>query len=189
MSNNSMSTSSTSNNKMSNNEAKTRQTTTSQSIQRAPADILYKEELAAIIESEAADEQASGKPRRPIPAGWQMSMLGVRDFILGQARLGIAPKLVCPPSLIERALVTLASQRALLLIGEPGTAKSMLSELLAAAISGNSTLTVQGSAATSEDQIRYGWNYGLLLNEGPSMKALVPSPIMRGMLEGKIVRF
>lgn len=189
MSNNSMSTSSTSNNSMSNNEAITRQTTTSQSIQRAPADILYKEELAAIIESEAADEQASGKPRRPIPAGWQMSMLGVRDFILGHARLGIAPKLVCPPSLIERALVTLASQRALLLIGEPGTAKSMLSELLAAAISGNSTLTVQGSAATSEDQIRYGWNYGLLLNEGPSMKALVPSPIMRGMLEGKIVRF
>lgn len=156
--------------------------------QRPPAEYRYQDELATIIASErrATDKE---KPFRPIPAGWQMSMLGVRDFILGNTELGIEPKLVCPPSLIERALVTLASQRALLLIGEPGTAKSMLSELLAAAISGNSTLTVQGSAATSEDQIRYGWNYGLLLNEGPNLKAMVASPIMRGMTEGKIVRF
>ena len=156
--------------------------------QRPPAEYRYQDELATIIASEH-DATDKNKPHRPIPAGWQMSMLGVRDFILGNTKLGIEPKLVCPPSLIERALVTLASQRALLLIGEPGTAKSMLSELLAAAISGNSTLTVQGSAATSEDQIRYGWNYGLLLNEGPSLNAIVASPIMRGMTEGKIVRF
>lgn len=157
-------------------------------LQHPPAEYRYQDELATIIASECRDTNKD-KPHRPIPAGWQMSMLGVRDFILGNASLGIEPKLVCPPSLIERALVTLASKRALLLIGEPGTAKSMLSELLAAAISGTATLTVQGSAATSEDQIRYGWNYGLLLNEGPSMKALVPSPVMRGMIEGKIVRF
>jgi MoxR-like ATPase len=62
--------------------------------------------------------------------------------------------MVCAPSLIERSMVTLASNRALLLVGEPGTAKSLLSELLAAAISGNSTLTIQGSAATTEDQIK-----------------------------------
>jgi MoxR-like ATPase len=91
--------------------------------------------------------------------------------------------------LIERALVTLASNRALLLVGEPGTAKSLLSELLAAAISGTSTLTVQGSAATTEDQIKYGWNYALLLNEGPSPRALVPSPLYRGMQDGRVVRF
>jgi MoxR-like ATPase len=96
---------------------------------------------------------------------------------------------VCAPSLIERAMVTLASQRALLLVGEPGTAKSLLSELLAAAICGTSMLTVQGSAATTEDQIKYGWNYALLLNEGPSDKALVPSPLMRAMREGRIARF
>jgi MoxR-like ATPase len=49
-------------------------------------------------------------------------------------------------ALVDRAIVTLMSQRGLLLVGEPGTAKSMLSELLAAAVSGDSTLTVQGSA-------------------------------------------
>jgi len=45
-------------------------------------------------------------------------------------------------------VVTLAGERGLLLVGEPGTAKSMLSELLAAAIAGDSSLTVQGTAGT-----------------------------------------
>ncbi len=83
----------------------------------------------------------------------------------------------------------MASDRGLLLIGEPGTAKSWLSEHLAAAISGSSLLTVQGSAGLTEDQITYGWNYALLLAEGPSQKALVPGPLLRGMREGCVVRF
>jgi MoxR-like ATPase len=86
-------------------------------------------------------------------------------------------------------MVALATNRGLLLVGEPGTAKSLLSELLAAAISGRSTLTVQGSAATSEDHIKYTWNYALLLAEGPTQRSLVPSPLYVGMNEGKIVRF
>ncbi|WP_230659597.1 AAA family ATPase [Psychrobacter sp. I-STPA10] len=159
---------------------------TAQQQQRPPAEVRYANELQRLQEYDQTQQKTQP---RPTPQGWQMSMLAVRDFILGNASLDIEKKLVCPASMIERILVTLASQRALLLIGEPGTAKSMLSELLATAISGNSTLTVQGSAATSEDQIRYGWNYGLLLNEGPSTKALVASPVMRAMQEGKIVRF
>lgn len=150
--------------------------------QRPPAEIKYADELALLKKRDKA----------PKPAGWQLSMLAVREFILGNSKKGegdITTKLMCPPSMIERALVTLASQRALLLIGEPGTAKSMLSELLTAAVSGDSTLTVQGSAATSEDQIRYSWNYGMLLNDGPSPEALVPSPVMRGMQLGQLVRF
>ena len=86
-------------------------------------------------------------------------------------------------------LVTLATGRGLMLVGEPGTAKSMLSELLATAISGVSTLTIQGGASITEDQIKYSWNYALLINEGPSPKALVPAPLYHGMLDGKIVRF
>ena len=62
-----------------------------------------------------------------------------------------------------------------MLIGEPGTAKSYLSELLAAAISRDSTLTIQGSAGTTEDNIKYSWNYALLLAEGPSEASLVPA--------------
>src|SRR5262249_33800287 len=92
-------------------------------------------------------------------------------------------------ALVDRCIVTLMSNRGLLLVGEPGTAKSMLSELLAAAISGNSTLTIQGTAGTTEDQIKYSWNYALLLAEGPSVRALVPAPLYTGMQRGALVRF
>jgi MoxR-like ATPase len=65
----------------------------------------------------------------------------------------------------------------------------MLSELLAAAVSGISTNTIQGSAGTTEDQIKYSWNYALLLNEGPTLRALVPAPLYVGMRDGILVRF
>ena len=146
--------------------------------QRPPAERLYADELA----------QLKRDDRGPVPPGWQLSMPAVLKFIAGDGG-ALRPKIVCAPSLIERAMVTLASNRALLLVGEPGTAKSLLSELLAAAVSGTSTLTIQGSAATTEDQIKYGWNYALLLNDGPSPRALVPSPLYRAMQEGRIVRF
>ncbi|TAG25650.1 MAG: hypothetical protein EAZ37_12100 [Burkholderiales bacterium] len=145
--------------------------------QRPPAEQLYADELARLKKSD----------RDPKPPGWQLSMKAVRRFIMGDK--DIRTKIVCAPSLIERAMVTLASNRALLLVGEPGTAKSLLSELLASAICGSSLLTIQGSAATTEDQIKYGWNYALLLAEGPSPRALVPSALYRAMQEGRIVRF
>lgn len=92
-------------------------------------------------------------------------------------------------AMIDRCIVTLMSNRGLLLVGEPGTAKSMLSELLAAAISGTSAHTIQGTAGTTEDQIKYSWNYALLLAEGPTPKALVPAPLFHGISRGEIVRF
>src|SRR5262249_31563484 len=101
----------------------------------------------------------------------------------------IARKFHGDDPLVERAVVGLASNRALLLVGEPGTAKSMLSELLAAAISGTSLNVVQGTAATTEDQIRYSWNYALLLAEGPTPRALVPSPLFVAMKQGILARF
>ncbi len=146
-------------------------------VQRPPAEALYAEELALLARED----------KGPVPPGWRLSMKAVLRFISGGQ--GVRRKVVCSASLLERALVTLASNRALLLLGEPGTAKSLLSELLAAAVCGSSTLTIQGSAATTEDQIKYGWNYALLLNEGPSPRALVPSPLYRAMQEGRIVRF
>lgn len=145
--------------------------------QRPPAELLYADELAQLAKHDSG----------PVPPGWRLSMKAVMRFIGGAP--GIRRKIVCAPSLLERAMVTLASNRALLLVGEPGTAKSLLSELLAAAISGTSTLTIQGSAATTEDQIKYGWNYALLLNDGPSPRALVPSPLYRALRDGRIVRF
>ncbi|WP_152048760.1 ATP-binding protein [Aureimonas psammosilenae] len=146
-------------------------------LQRPPAEIAHAAELAALRAND----------RSPRPPGWALSLPAAKRFILGEP--GRAPKLVCSPSLVERALVTLVTSRALLLIGEPGTAKSLLSELLAAAVGGSSTLTIQGGASLTEDQIKYGWNYALLVAEGPSPRALVPAPLHVGMREGRIVRF
>ncbi|MFZ9737059.1 MAG: ATP-binding protein [Prochlorotrichaceae cyanobacterium] len=143
-------------------------------------EVLYRDELVRLAQ---LDTQA------PRPQGWQLTPSAVLTFILGDEALGISPKFVGSCRFLERCIVALATNRGLMLIGEPGTAKSYLSELLAAAISGDSTLTIQGSAGTSEDQIRYSWNYALLLAEGPSERSLVPAPLYRGMQGGKIVRF
>jgi len=148
--------------------------------QRPPAEFQYADQLAQLKAND------TGNPR---PPGWQLSLMAARSFILGDAALGIAPKIVAPVASIERMLVTLATGRGLMLVGEPGTAKSLLSELLAAAISGVSTLTIQGGASLTEDQIKYGWNYALLINEGPSPRALVPAPLYQGMQAGQVVRF
>jgi MoxR-like ATPase len=82
----------------------------------------------------------------------------------------------------------LATDRALLLLGVPGTAKSWVSEHLAAAISGDSTLLIQGTSGTAEEAIRYGWNYARLIAEGPTPQALVPSPVMVAMERGALAR-
>lgn len=149
-----------------------------QELQRPSAEILYADELARLT------EQDQGTPR---PAGWRLSPQAVLRFVLGGN--GITSKFVGQRSFIERCIVALATNRGLMLIGEPGTAKSYLSELLAAAISGDSTLTIQGSAGTTEDNIKYSWNYALLLAEGPNEHSLVPAPLYYGMRDGKIVRF
>ena len=149
-------------------------------LQRPSAEVLYAAELAKLVESDAS------KPR---PPGWKMSPQSVLKFILGDEKVGISTKFVGRRSMLERCVVALATNRGLMMIGEPGTAKSWLSELLAAAISGDSTLTIQGSAGTTEDSIKYSWNYALLLAEGPGERSLVPAPLHRGMTEGKVVRY
>jgi len=120
--------------------------------------------------------------------GHALSLPGGADAGGGPTRLLITEKFVGSRELIERCVVTLAGERGLLLVGEPGTAKSMLSELITAAICGTSGLTVQGTAGTTEDQLRYGWNYALLLARGPSPAALVPSPVLSAMRTGAIAR-
>lgn len=148
-------------------------------MQRPPAELLYADELLRL----GADDRA------PRPPGWRLSPQAVRQFVVGDPKRGITRKFVGDVALVDRAMVTLATNRGLMLVGEPGTAKSLLSELLAAAISGRSGLTIQGSAATTDDQIKYSWNYALLLAEGPSTRALVPAPLYTGMSEGQVVRF
>ena len=108
-------------------------------------------------------------------------------YLLGDGAK-ITPKYVGPRRLLEVAVSTLVTDRALLLLGVPGTAKTWVSEHLAAAISGDSTLLVQGTAGTAEEAIRYGWNYARLLADGPTDAALVPSPVMRAMQTGAIAR-
>ncbi len=149
-------------------------------LQRPAAEMLYADELARLAAASA------GEPR---PLGWRLSPRAALAFVLGDERLGIAPKFVGRRAFLERAIVSLATNRGLMLIGEPGTAKSYLSELLAAAVSGDSTLTIQGSAGTTEDNIKYSWNYALLVAEGPSERSLVPAPLYLGMKHGKLVRF
>ncbi|MFV0257134.1 MAG: ATP-binding protein [Acidimicrobiales bacterium] len=124
----------------------------------------------------------------PRPDGWALSPRAVRRFVLGDPVLGIDQKFYGDDPLVDRCLVTLMGNRGLLLVGEPGTAKSMLSELFAAAISGDSTLIAQGTAGATEDQLLYSWNYAMLIANGPSEQALVPGPILTGMRAGKLVR-
>ncbi|HEU5460536.1 MAG TPA: AAA family ATPase [Pyrinomonadaceae bacterium] len=128
---------------------------------------------------------------RPRPPNWQLSPWAVAKYILGgklDNGFEVTPKYIGNVRTIEIAIATLATDRALLLLGVPGTAKTWLSEHLAAAVSGDSTLVVQGTAGTTEEAIRYGWNYARLLAEGPSVNALVPGPVKLAMQAGKIAR-
>lgn len=136
-------------------------------------------------------EELKKTDTRQRPRNWVLSPWAVSTYLLGgklDNGFEVTPKYIGNRRLIEIAVATLATDRALLLYGVPGTAKSWVSEHLAAAVSGDSTMLIQGTAGSSEEQLRYGWNYALLLAEGPSRKALVPSPLMRAMEEGKIVR-
>lgn len=150
-------------------------------LMRQHAEQQFADELAALA---AADD-------RPKPPNWNLSPQMVALYLLGGTLPDgtvITPKYIGDRRVIEVAVATLATDRALLLLGVPGTAKSWVSEHLAAAISGDSTLLVQGTAGTSEEAMRYGWNYARLLAEGPSRAALVESPLMRAMQTGKICR-
>jgi MoxR-like ATPase len=148
---------------------------------RPHAEQEYAQELDALA-------RADDHPR---PPQWRLSPWAVVTYVLGGVLADgttITPKYIGPRRVVEVAVATLATDRALLLLGLPGTAKTWLSEHLAAAISGNSVLLVQGTAGTPEESLRYGWNYARLLTEGPSEQALVPSPVLRAMRDGALVR-
>jgi len=148
---------------------------------RDHAEVQYAEELAELSRTD----------RRPRPPGWRLSPWAVRTYLLGgrlDSGFEVAAKYIGNQRLIEIAVATLATDRALLLFGVPGTAKSWVSEHLAAAISGDSTLLVQGTAGTDESALRYGWNYARLIAEGPSPAALVAGPLMRALREGRLAR-
>ena len=150
-------------------------------ILRQHAEELFAQEL------EELKKQDSDK----IPVNWKLSPQSVVTYLIGgklKNGFEVSPKYIGNKRLMEIAVATLTTDRALLLYGLPGTAKSWVSEHLSAAISGDSTLVVQGTAGTSEEAIRYGWNYARLLSEGPSEKAIVETPVMRAMKDGKIAR-
>ena len=156
-------------------------TTTDPDLLRPHAEQAFAGELAALP---AIDD-------RPRPPSWRLSPWAVVTYLLGGTLADgtvISPKYVGPRRLVEVAVATLATDRALLLLGVPGTAKTWVSEHLCAAVSGTSTLLVQGTSGTAEEAIRYGWNYARLLAEGPSDGALVPSPVMTAMRTGSVAR-
>ncbi|MFD3686666.1 AAA family ATPase [Nocardiopsis sp. NPDC058631] len=166
---------------------------TAPDVQIEPAELRYAEELAFLAAHDTG----------PRPPGWRLTPRAVVTFIVGSdgarlrlpepaegvpASLEIPAKFVGERGLVERCVVTLAGERGLLLVGEPDTAKSLLSELLAAAVSGTGALTVQGTAGTTEEHLRYGWNYALLLAKGPTVDALAPSPVLTALRTGRVAR-
>ncbi|MBD8528013.1 AAA family ATPase [Pseudoxanthomonas sp. CAU 1598] len=157
---------------------------------RRPAEQEYAAELEALRQND----------QDPRPSNWQLSPRAVLAYVLGRKPLkakiagkstevAIRRKFFGDDTLVERAIVTLASERALLLVGEPGTGKSWLSEHLAAAICGNSTLVIQGTAGTTEEHIKYSWNIARVIAEGPRAENLIPSPSMVAMQRGALLRF
>ncbi|MBS0202287.1 MAG: AAA family ATPase [Planctomycetes bacterium] len=157
---------------------------------REPAEIRYADQLEALRQNDSD----------PRPRAWRLSPRSVLTYIIGGKALKaeirgqkvdvpITRKFFGDDGVVERSIVTLASERALLLIGEPGTGKSWLSEHLAAAISGTSTLTIQGTAGTTEEQIKYSWNIARIIAEGPKPDNMIPSPTMIAMRGGALLRF
>ena len=157
---------------------------------RAPMEVEFAEQLETLKQND---------PDTP-PANWKLSPRSVLNYVVGGKTLeaeidgkkksvAITRKFYGDDGLVQRAIVTLASERALLLVGEPGTGKSWLSEHLAAAIAGDSTLTIQGTAGTTEDQIKYSWNIARVIAEGPTADNLIPSPTMIAMQRGGLFRF
>jgi len=148
---------------------------------RQHAEVEFKEELDALKKQDAGHR----------PPNWDLSPQAVVDYLMGTTLkngLEISPKYIGDRRLMEIAVATLTTDRALLLYGIPGTGKSWVSEHITAAITGNSKLLIQGTSGTSDEAIRYGWNYAKLLAEGPSESALVTTPLMTAMKNGKIAR-
>ena len=157
---------------------------------RSPAEVRYADQLEALRQNDTDDK----------PRAWKLSPRAVLSYIVGgktlKAEIGgkkvdvpITKKFFGDEGIVERAIVTLASERALLLLGEPGTGKSWLSEHLAAAISGTSQLTIQGTAGTTEEHIKYSWNIARIIAEGPTPQNMIPSPTMVAMRAGALLRF
>ena len=157
---------------------------------RLPAETLFADQLEALRQNE------SDSP----PLSWKLAPRSVLTYILGgktlEATIGgkkqkveITRKFFGDAAIVERAIVTLASDRALLLVGDPGTGKSWLSEHLAAAICNDSSLTIQGTAGTTEEHIKYSWNIARVIAEGPNPGNLIPSPTMVAMRTGGLLRF
>lgn len=164
--------------------------TDSAEVLREPAEVRYADQLEALKQNDA----------EPPPRNWRLSPRAVLGYVTGGKTLkakidgkavdvAITRKFFGDDGIVERSIVTLASERALLLIGEPGTGKSWLSEHLAAAVSGLSTLTIQGTAGTTEEHIKYSWNIARVIAEGPRPENLIPSPTMVAMRSGALLRF
>ncbi|MDF1630433.1 MAG: AAA family ATPase [Alcanivoracaceae bacterium] len=151
----------------------------SERVQRLPAEVRFAAELEKLRQHDDS----------PVPPGWQMSPIAVEKFISGDAALGVGRKFVAEEGVVRRIVISLCTNRGCFLVGEPGTAKSWVSELLAAAVSGDSTLLIQGSAVSSVSQLLYDWDRAALARSGPHRQALIPGPLYRGMRDGKLVRF
>jgi MoxR-like ATPase len=157
---------------------------------REPAEVRYADQLEALRQNDTETP----------PPNWRLSPRAVLSYVTGGKTLKakvdgkavdvpITRKFFGDDSIVERSIVTMASERSLLLIGEPGTGKSWLSEHLAAAVSGTSILTIQGTAGTTEEHIKYSWNIARVIAEGPRPDNLIPSPTMVAMRAGAVLRF
>src|SRR5229473_7895920 len=88
--------------------------------------------LNAVLRQHAEDQYAeelaelAKEDKRQRPPNWTLSPWAVRTYLMGGTLSNgfvVSPKYIGNPRLIEIAVATLATDRALLLYGLPGTAK------------------------------------------------------------------
>ena len=152
--------------------------------EKAALDTVLRQHAEELAELAKADN-------RQRPPNWKLSPWAVRTYLLGGTLHNgfvVTPKYIGNRRADRDRRRDAGDRPRAAAVWRAGDGKIWVASTWRRRSAASLTLLVQGTAGTDEAAIRYGWNYARLLAEGPSHAALVVSPMMRAMREGKIAR-